>query len=109
MIEIIGIDTNIIIRAFKGDNICINIINGKIPVISVITEIELLSWPQLTEPDYNRLSSFVNECFVIGLDNKIKSEVINLRKQFGLKIPDAIIAATAIQKDIPLFSADDIL
>ncbi|MGB8195118.1 MAG: hypothetical protein WCF67_24495, partial [Chitinophagaceae bacterium] len=62
MIEIIGIDTNIIIRAFKGDDVCINIINAKIPVISIITEIELLSWPQLSDSDYKRFSAFINEC-----------------------------------------------
>jgi len=45
MIPIIAIDTNIVIRAFKGDEECKNIISNKISVVSVMTEIELLSWP----------------------------------------------------------------
>jgi predicted nucleic acid-binding protein len=105
MIETIAIDTNIIIRAFAGDEFCINILNGKIAAVSIITEIELLSWPQLSELDY---SSFLHDCFIIGFSQEIKNEVIHLRKNFALKIPDAIIAATAITKSLPLFSSDDI-
>ena len=108
MIETIAIDTNIIIRAFTGDEFCINTLNGKIAAVSIITEIELLSWPQLSEFDYSILSSFLQDCFIIGLSEEIKNEVIHLRKDFALKIPDAIIAATAINKSLPLFSSDDI-
>ena len=108
MIEIIAIDTNIIIRAFNGDQICSSIINSRVSIVSIITEIELLSWPQLTPDNYKLLSEFLQECFVVNLDDEVKKEVIELRKKFALKIPDAIIAATAISKDIVLFSADDI-
>jgi predicted nucleic acid-binding protein len=108
MIETIAIDTNIIIRAFAGDEFCIKTLNGKIAVVSVITEIELLSWPQLSESDYSILSSFLHDSFIIGLTQEIKNEVIHLRKNFSLKIPDAIIAATATTKNLTLFSSDDI-
>ena len=108
MIEIIAIDTNVIIRAFNGDIACNRIVQNKVSLVSIITEIELLSWPQLTSENYKVLQQFLQECFIVGLSNDIKEEVIDLRKKFSLKIPDAIIAATAITKNIPLFSADDI-
>jgi len=108
MIETIVIDTNIIIRLFSGDKSCQDIIHKKLLLISIITEIELLSWSQLSESDYSILSSFLHNCFIIGLTQEIKNEVIHLRKNFALKIPDAIIAATAITKSLPLFSSDDI-
>jgi predicted nucleic acid-binding protein len=108
MIETIAIDTNIIIRAFAGDEFCKNTLNGKMVAVSIIAEIELLSWPRLSESDYTILSSFLQDCFIIGFSQEIKNEVIHLRKNFTLKIPDAIIAATAITKNLPLFSSDDI-
>jgi predicted nucleic acid-binding protein len=108
MIETIAIDTNIIIRAFAGDTQCQNLLNGKIPVVSIITEIELLSWPQLSPSDYSLLFSFLQDCFIFGLTEEVKDEVIRLRRKYGLKLPDAIIAATAIAKKLPFFSADDI-
>jgi predicted nucleic acid-binding protein len=37
-----------------------------------------------------------------------KNEVISLRRKYSLKLPDAIIAATAITKKLTLFSGDDI-
>ena len=108
MIETIAIDTNIIIRAFAGDAQCQNLLNGKIPVVSIITEIELLSWPQLSPDDYSLLISFLQDCFILGLSEEVKDEVIQLRRKYALKLPDAIIAATAITRQLPLFSADDI-
>jgi len=33
---------------------------------------------------------------------------LKLEKNYGLKVPDAIIAATAITKQLTFFSADDI-
>jgi hypothetical protein len=43
MIETIIIDTNIVIRHFAGDESCRDIINQKLLILSLITEIELLS------------------------------------------------------------------
>jgi predicted nucleic acid-binding protein len=108
MIETIVIDTNIVIKLFSGDKSSQDIIHQKFLLISFITEIELLSWPQLSESDYSILSSFLHDCFIIGFSQEIKNEVIHLRKNFAIKLPDAIIAATAITKSLPLFSSDDI-
>jgi predicted nucleic acid-binding protein len=108
MIATIAIDTNIVIRYFNGDDICKEIISGKIPVLSIISEIELVSWPRLHPEEYDSLSSFLTECFIVNLSPEIKNETITIRKNHGLKVPDAIIAATAITKSLPLFSSDDI-
>jgi len=108
MIETIAIDTNIIIRLLSGDKKCLDIIHKRILVISFITEIELLSWPGLTHEDEIILNSFMSDCFITNVTEELKKTTIELRKNFRLKIPDAIIAATAITKNLTLFSADDI-
>ena len=108
MIATTAIDTNIIIRALNGDETCRKTINNKIPVISIITEIELLSWPDLDPEGYKLITSFLEDCFIINISPEIKEKAIAIRKNYGLKVPDAIIAATAIIKNLTLFSADDI-
>jgi hypothetical protein len=43
---------------------------------------------------------------VIDINPVIKSRTIQLRQENKVKLPDAIIAATAIAFDLPLFTAD---
>ena len=40
------------------------------------------------------------------LNAHIKAQTIKLRKKYKIKLPDAIIAATAITYELPLVSAD---
>lgn len=53
-----------------------------------------------------KLLELINDCWSIGWNEEIKLETIRLRKNYKIKLPDAIIAATAIANDIPLVSAD---
>ena len=48
----------------------------------------------------------MNNCLQIDLNNKIKEQTIQLKKQNQIKLPDAIIAATAIVNKVPLVTAD---
>jgi len=43
---------------------------------------------------------------VTPLDNRVKDTAIAIRKKYKLKLPDSIVAATAIAYDIPLITAD---
>ncbi|MBD1392774.1 type II toxin-antitoxin system VapC family toxin [Mucilaginibacter glaciei] len=65
-------------------------------VISVITEIELLSWRSSNEEDIITIKTFLWSSYIYPLDNDVKQKTIEIRKQFKLKLPDAIIAATAL-------------
>jgi len=74
------------------------------PTISVITEIELLCWKTATEKDLNVLRSFINDVLVIELEQSIKEKTANLRKTYKIKLPDAIIAATALVYNLTLIT-----
>jgi predicted nucleic acid-binding protein len=74
------------------------------PVISAITEIELLCWRAATEKDTATIQSFINDSLVIELEQPVKQKTAELRKTTKLKLPDAIIAATAIVHDLTLLS-----
>lgn len=79
-------------------------LNLRKPQISIITEIELLSWPKISRVEIGNISEFLSNFESIGLTEEIKIATIQLRKSTGLKIPDAVIAATAITQAVPLLT-----
>ncbi len=72
--------------------------------ISAITEIELLCWKTATEKDLEVLRNFINDVLVIELEQPIKIKTADIRKVHRIKLPDAIIAATALVYDLTLLS-----
>jgi len=69
------------------------------PHISAITEIELLCWRSSKEKDVETLQNFINNVSVIELEQEVKLKTAEIRKNHKTKLPDAIIAATAIVND----------
>ena len=80
------------------------VLNESIPAISLITEIELLCWKTENTNDIVVLKNFISDSFVFELDQRIKEKTIDIRKIYGLKLPDAIIAATALENNLTLIS-----
>lgn len=62
---------------------------------SFISELELLSYPSLTVREENSLKRMLHEIPIVDITGEIKEQAIVLRKKYRLKLPDAIIAATA--------------
>ena len=56
--------------------------------VSVITEIELLSYPSLTEDEEQKIQTFLEDIVLIELSRDIRSATIDLRRKTGLKLPD---------------------
>jgi len=99
-------DTSLLINFFNGREPARKILQGQQIWISVITEIELLSFPSLKKDDIKLLNSFLNECIILDLTKPIKQIAINLRRNKKLKLSDSIIAATSIHLDFPLVTMD---
>ena len=100
------LDSNIIIYILSGDEIISNYLSQKIFFTSIISEIELFGAKTLSAKDEKQIRNFLNEFTVVSIDQSIKDLAILFRKKYSLKIPDAIIAATAVSLDIPLVTAD---
>jgi len=81
-----------------------NLVNEARPVISAITEIELLCWKSATEKDLEVLNNFIDDALVIELEQPIKYKTADIRKKHKIKLPDAIIAATALVYELTLVS-----
>jgi predicted nucleic acid-binding protein len=72
--------------------------------ISSITEIELLCWTTATEKDMKVLNDFISDTLVVELERVIKLKAADIRKQYKLKLPDAIITATALVYELTLIT-----
>lgn len=78
-----------------------------LPAISVITQLELLGFSKLTEEQFKQMSEFIDSLSVIEIDESIKKETIAIRRLMKIKLPDALIAATAIAYDLTLLSRNE--
>ena len=73
---------------------------------SVISEIELLSFSGLSADDEQKIGELLALLDRVELTQAVRLEAIKLRKQKRLKLPDAIIAASAINRNATLFTND---
>lgn len=75
----------------------------KSPCLSIISQIELLSWK--ADPTIESLiQEFISDSRVFELSQEIISTCIAIRRNYSIKTPDAIIAATAIVEDLVLIT-----
>lgn len=100
------IDTNIVLYLLKGNDTLEEMLQGKEPYLSFITELELMGFQDISIKEEKQINELLNDCLVVSLNNNIKKEYIELRKKYRLKLADAIIAATAITLNIPLITSD---
>ena len=89
----IFVDTNILLYFLKGDPDVIEMISDKNLVISFITELELLSFPERSLDSEDTIKQLLNNCTIVDINSEIKELTIELRKKSKLKLPDSIIAA----------------
>lgn len=70
--------------------------------ISTITAMEVLSWPGHSDESVEMTAAFLDVFDEIAIDTEIKDVAIKIRRNYRLKLPDAIIAATALHLGLPL-------
>jgi predicted nucleic acid-binding protein len=95
------LDTNILIDVLRGEAVALAWLeHQQQPHISVITWIEVLVGCRNGET--SRVQGWLESFPRLPLDGAIAAETVRLRQQHGLKIPDAIILATARCGDLTL-------
>ena len=100
------IDTNIVLYLLDGDETLVALLEEKQLFLSFISELELLTYGSLNDQEISTLKRFIKDCVVVDISLDIKELCIKQRKNHQLKLPDAIIVATAQFLNIPLVSAD---
>ncbi len=76
----------------------------QVPNISMINKIEVLRFNSPNEETHQTLVEFVNECSVFKLNDSIVDLTISICKANRIKLPDAIIAATALAANLTLLT-----
>ncbi|MBU0558708.1 MAG: type II toxin-antitoxin system VapC family toxin [Bacteroidetes bacterium] len=100
------VDTNIVLYLLGGDKTIIPLLQDKQLFVSFITQLELLSFKNLTKNQIIKIEKFLSECTIVDINSKIKEHTINIRRKNLIKLPDCIIIATSLYLNVPLISAD---
>jgi predicted nucleic acid-binding protein len=100
------VDTNILLYLLKGNDTLEQMLQGKDLYVSFITELELIGFKNITAKEEQLITELLNDCFVISMNNEIKEKYVSIRKEYFLKLADAVIAATSIATGIPLITSD---
>ena len=95
------LDTNAVIYFLSGDDKCVALISRAFTkretvYVPSIVRLELLSKSDLSVEEYLSVSEFLRQVRIIDLDNRVADLGADIRRVYGLKTPDAVIAATAI-------------
>lgn len=101
-------------RALLDTNAVLYLLGGRVDVpleageyyVSVISEMELLSYPGLTPEAETQIWSFLSTITLVDLTREVKEMAIQLRREHGLRLPDAIVAASAVVSGVEVLTND---
>lgn len=100
------LESNIALCVLNGDSILVQYLQDKVFYVSFINELELLGYKKITSAEEAKIDLFLEDCAIVDINEGIKEITKQIRRKYSLKLPDAIVAATAIFLGIPLLSAD---
>jgi predicted nucleic acid-binding protein len=99
-------DTNTLIDYLQTDlpvN-AMNLLDEMTAEFSVITRMELLVWRDATSEQVKVVEDLILNSIIFPLDENVILKAIEIRKNYRLKLPDAIIAATAVVNNLELLT-----
>jgi hypothetical protein len=105
------LDTNILIGYLNDDKKVADQLLawrkvGKKFFISVITEVEILSFPFLTQEEIVKIQRFLQEFTIIPLDTQLARMAAGIRRNSKIKLGDSVVIATAKLTNSVLVSLD---
>lgn len=107
------LDTNIILGILKDHQPALECLEWAdslgIFAYSSITRMELLGFPGLSSNELETINEMLDNLEYLPLNLVIEDIAIQLRRHYRIKLPDAIIAATALYKNYDLLTLDTAL
>ena len=101
------LDTNFILGMLKSIPAVTEVLNTK-PLLasqcaySAVTRMELLGFPGITPDEETVIRSAPEKFPYLPIDTAVEDMAIQLRRSRRVKLPDALIAATALCHDLQL-------
>ena len=101
------LDSNTIIYSIKPEFAQLRqLIAERNPAVSAISYVEVLGYHQLTTADKHDFMEFFDTARVIPVSQPVLEQAVKLRQQRKMSLGDSIIAATVIQNDLTLVTAN---
>lgn len=104
------LDTNTVVSLLRGHAELLNLVQeAEWLGVSIVTWLEFLAFPNLNQADAQLFNRFLGHVEVVNLtqdDHKLLGTTVQLRQAHSLKLPDAIIVATALTQSATLVTAD---
>lgn len=100
------LDTNAVLYVLNGDETLAEFLFEKELYLSVVSEMELLSFKSITADEKLKVEEFLNDFVIINISDTIKLNTIEVKKSTNMKLPDSIIAGTSISLKLPLITSD---
>lgn len=75
-------------------------------LFSVISEIELLAYPSLSAIEESSIRRLLSAMIRVDLDEPVRQKTVEIRRDCRMKLPDAVIAASAWVHGATLLSND---
>jgi len=104
------LDTNVVLDFLKDKKEITKVISYYANVselrVSSITRMELLGFPGITPAEEKKIQHFLSFIEVIPITTAIEDQAIQIRRLKEIKLPDAIIVATAIDAKGILMTTD---
>jgi predicted nucleic acid-binding protein len=105
----LALDTNAIIDFLKEQARAVDLpvlIEEHECFVSVITKLELLKYPEITRDEEETILEILQVIPIMSLNADIENETIEISRATNLKLPDAIIGATAIVYGAQIVTSD---
>jgi len=105
----IVLDTCAVIMLLKGKYELLSLgkdVDEAIQYISVMTRMELSAKQDMQREEEAAIGNFIADVTVVPLDEEVEHKAVEIRRTTKIKLPDCIIAATAIVLDAVLITSD---
>jgi len=95
------LDTNAIVYYLNDDTDAVTVLRGvfaqNAPLyVSAVTELELFAFANLSRDEESLIEDLLSTISIIPLDSRIARLAALVRRHYRVKVPDSIIAATAM-------------
>ena len=77
------VDTNIALYFLGGDSVLGTLLDQREVYLSVITEMEMLGYPGITDSEIKQIKQFIVDCQVFDISPTIKERTIELRRKYN--------------------------
>ncbi len=81
-------------------------LHSRLIIISAIVRAEVLAWPGHSAVSLAAARALLDACQLVAVNAVVADEGARIRRETGIKLPDALIAATALMQSAALVTAN---